>query len=240
MAERRMFAKKITDADAFTAMPPTAQCLYFHLCMSADDDGFSNSIRASMFNAHASTDDFDTLIKKRFIIPFESGVIVIKHWNIHNYIQNDRYKETQFLEEKARLVLKENKAYTEADTECIRSVSNVYPQVSIGKDSIDKDRLDKDSIDTVAPKGVNKFVPPTIEEVAEYCKSRNNNVDPEAFVAWYESNGWKVGKNPMKKWKAAVITWEKNSKGYSRGNGGFLNELANIKQDDPTDWGLGF
>lgn len=87
MAERRMFAKRIIDSDAFTELPPTTQALYFHLCMGADDDGFNNQIRRGMFNAHADRNDFDLLVQKRFIIPFESGVIVIKHWRMHNLIK---------------------------------------------------------------------------------------------------------------------------------------------------------
>jgi len=139
MAEKRMFTKKVTDDDIFTAMPPTAQCLYFHLCMGADDDGFSNNIRIAMFNAHASTDDFNTLVQKRFIIPFESGVIVITHWKLHNYIQNDRYHETKFLEEKSRLVLMQNKVY-EMDTKCIQAVSKMEAEIRLDKNRLDKDR----------------------------------------------------------------------------------------------------
>lgn len=144
MAERRMFSKKITEADQFTELPPTTQALYFHLCMSADDDGFSNEIRKSMFNAHASTTDFNTLVDKRFIIPFDSGVIVIKHWKMHNLIRNDRYKETQFVEEKAMLLLKKNGAYTEADTVGIPSVNQTDTQYRLGEDSVGKDRLGED------------------------------------------------------------------------------------------------
>lgn len=146
MAERRMFTKKVTDDDVFTSMPPTAQCLYFHLCMGADDDGFSNNIRIAMFNAHASTDDFNTLVQKQFIIPFESGVIVIKHWKLHNYIRNDRYNETKYLEEKANLVLADNKVY-QLSTNGIPAVYQMDTQVRIGKDSIDKIREDKVRID---------------------------------------------------------------------------------------------
>lgn len=59
---------------------------------------------------------------------------------------------------------------------------------------------------------------PTLEDVRQYCEERNNGVDPEAFMAHYESNGWRVGKNPMKSWKAAVITWEKrDAKSGNRG-----------------------
>lgn len=156
MAEKRMFAKKITNDDYFTSMPPTTQALYFHLCMGADDDGFSNNIRIAMFNAHATTDDFQTLVSKKFIIPFDSGVIVITHWKLHNYIQNDRYHETSYLEEKAQVVLEKNNVYT-LDTKCIQDGYNMYPQIRLDKSSIDKFSLDKTRVDgcstpTHAPK----------------------------------------------------------------------------------------
>lgn len=141
MAERRMFTKKITDSDAFTELPPTTQSLYFHLCMGADDDGFSNQIRKAMFNAHADRNDFELLVLRKFIIPFDNGVIVIKHWRMHNLIKNDRYKETSYIEEKSTLVLKDNGVYTigtKVEPEWNQSGTQVEPQVSIGKDSIDK------------------------------------------------------------------------------------------------------
>lgn len=154
MAERRMFSKKITDADAFTELPPTTQAFYFHLCMGCDDDGFSNQIRKAMFNAHADRNDFELLVNKRFIIPFDSGVIVIKHWRLHNLIKNDRYHETDYVEEKSRLVLKENGIYsehvgtqvepkwnpngTQMEPKWNPSGTKVEPEVSIGKESIDK------------------------------------------------------------------------------------------------------
>ncbi len=143
MAERRMFTQKVTEADNFTTLPPTTQCLYFHLCMNADDDGFSNKIRQAMFNAHADQNDFEMLVNKRFIIPFDSGVIVIKHWRMHNYIRNDRYHETSYVEEKSQLLLKENGVYTESvdkvDTIGIPNGYQMDTEVRLGKDSIDKD-----------------------------------------------------------------------------------------------------
>lgn len=152
MAERRMFTKKITDADAFTELPPTSQALYFHLCMGADDDGFSNQIRRAMFSAHADQHDFELLVKQRFIIPFESGVIVIKHWRMHNLIKSDRYKETSYIEEKAKLILKDNGVYDSEDTgtqvepNWNQTGTQVEPQVRLGKDRIDKVRIGEDSI----------------------------------------------------------------------------------------------
>lgn len=112
MAERRMFAKTIIDSDAFIDMPLSTQALYFHLSMRADDDGFINNPRKIQRMVGASDDDLKVLIMKRFIIPFESGIVVIKHWKIHNYIRNDRYKPTVYSEEMAMLTKKENGAYT--------------------------------------------------------------------------------------------------------------------------------
>ena len=134
MAERRMFAKTIIDSDAFMDMPLSAQALYFHLSMRADDDGFVNNPKKIQRMVGASDDDCKLLVLKRFVLTFESGVIVIKHWKIHNYIQKDRYKETVYLKEKASLSLNKNKGYTE----CIQNVSNLETQVRLGKDSIGK------------------------------------------------------------------------------------------------------
>ena len=131
MAERRMFAKTIVLSDAFLDMPLSARCLYFTLGMLADDDGFVNSPKGIMRQAGASLDDMNLLIAKRFVLTFDSGVIVIKHWRIHNYIQKDRYKETKYLEERSSLSVDENGAYTE----CIQNVSNLDTQVRLELES---------------------------------------------------------------------------------------------------------
>ena len=135
MAERRMFAKTIVLSDAFLDMPLSARCLYFTLGMLADDDGFVNNPKSIMRQAGASLDDMHLLIGKRFILTFDSGIIVIKHWRIHNYIQKDRYKESKYIEEKATLMVDEKGAYTE----CIQNVSKVDTQVrlELGKDSLE-------------------------------------------------------------------------------------------------------
>lgn len=130
MAERRMFAKTIIDSDAFLDMPLSTQALYFHLSMRADDDGFINNPKKIQRMIGGSDDDLKLLIVKNFVIPFESGIVVIKHWKIHNYIQKDRYKATVYKEEKARLAIKENNAYT-LDTRCIQGVSKADTQDSI-------------------------------------------------------------------------------------------------------------
>lgn len=138
MAERRMFSKKIIDSDAFMDMPLSTQALYLHLALRADDDGFVGNPKKLLRMIGANDDDFKLLLAKRFILPFPSGVCVIKHWLIHNYIQNDRYKETQYVDEKKMLITKDNKSYTE----CIQNVSSSETQVRL---ELGKVRLGEDS-----------------------------------------------------------------------------------------------
>lgn len=142
MAERRMFSKTIVDSDAFLDMPMSTQCLYFHLNMRADDDGFVNNPKRVQRMVGAADDDLKLLIAKSFILTFESGVIVIKHWRMNNYLRNDRYKPTAYQEEKSQLTLKENNAYSYIENDigipAVNQMStNVKPR--LGKVSIDKD-----------------------------------------------------------------------------------------------------
>lgn len=151
MAERRMFTTKIVDSDAFMDMPLSTQSLYFHLSMRADDDGFVNNPKKIQRMIGASEDDLKLLIAKRFILAFESGVIVIKHWRMHNLLRKDRYNPTQYQEEFKMLSLKENGAYTEHGNQLATNWqpkdNQLATQDSIGKDSIGKDRLVKYSDD---------------------------------------------------------------------------------------------
>ena len=151
MAERRMFAKTIVTSDDFLDMPMSARCLYFTLGMFADDDGFVNNPKSIMRQVGASNDDMNLLIAKKYLIIFENGVIVIKHWRIHNYIRNDRYNETKYVEQKQTLFLDENKAYTQNRDSAKYDVYGVlledkkdmvyqrYPQDRIGKDRLELD-----------------------------------------------------------------------------------------------------
>ena len=132
MAARRMFSKTITDSDAFLDLPLTAQALYFHLSMQADDDGFVNNCRKIQRMVGCDHDDMQTLIDNGFLISFESGIVVIAHWKIHNYIQKDRYKPTVYAEEKAQLTMTPNGVYTR----CIHDGYNLDTQVRLGKDRV--------------------------------------------------------------------------------------------------------
>lgn len=160
MAEKRMFTQKIIDSDAFLDMPLSTQALYFHLNMRADDDGFVNNPKRIQRTIGASEDDLKLLIMKRFIIGFDCGVIVIKHWRMHNTLRKDRYNPTQYQDELATLEVKENNAYTERyiDAPVVAELpvattwqpdgNQMEPQYREDKNSIDKISRDKGSDDS--------------------------------------------------------------------------------------------
>lgn len=140
MAERRMFAKTIVLSDLFLDMPMSARCLYFTLGMFADDDGFLNSPKSIMRQCGASQDDMNILIAKRFVLLFDSGIIVIRHWRLHNYIRQDTYNPTKCQEEMGQIYLGYDKTYERLpSTSRGRNVDGTLPQDSIGKVSIGKD-----------------------------------------------------------------------------------------------------
>lgn len=136
MAERRMFAKSIVTSDLFLDMPMSARCLYFTFGMFADDDGFINSPKSIMRQIGASVDDFNILLAKKYIYSFESGVIVIRHWKVNNYLQKDRYRQTACVAELNTLEVGENGAYSMKTERCIQDVYIPYTQDRIGKDNI--------------------------------------------------------------------------------------------------------
>ena len=184
MAEKRMFAKSIVLSDAFLDMPMSARCLYFTLNMFADDDGFVGSPKGIMRQCGASQDDMRILISKRFVLAFESGVIVIKHWRINNFLRKDRHVSTTYKEELAMLELDEKGAYTESGQPMVNQWS------TNGQPSIDKNSIDKNSIDTIV------HLETEFEEVWElypnkkgksnalkaYIKARNDGVDKDTIL----------------------------------------------------------
>ena len=245
MAERRMFAKTIIDSDAFLDMPVTARLLYYDLGMRADDDGFINSPKKIMRITGASSDDMNILIMRKFIIPFDSGVVVIKHWRIHNYIRKDTYVETKYKDEKEHLTLDENNAYTTKKMQLLQLrdeyVDEPSTQVRLGKDSIGKDSIEKNIGDATAPhtqvqtviqeknsetaarKKREQFIKPTVEEIEKFAHEYNlTKLDPQYFYDYYESNGWMVGKNHMKDWKATAKNWNRRQFSTSRQRGNVI------------------
>lgn len=201
MAERRMFAKSIIGSARFLRMPPTSRLLYYDLGMDADDDGCVEAFTV-MRKTGAAEDDLRVLVSKGFVqILNEDLVSVILDWKTNNYIQNDRYHPSIY----AKLL--NNPA---VDTDCIQGVSDLDTQVRLGKSSIGKDSVGKS--EAGKPPANHRFIPPSVEEVQAYCRSNGYSVDPRRFVDYYTSNGWKVGRNSMKDWKAAVRTWANKEK----------------------------
>jgi hypothetical protein len=125
MAERRMFNKSIIDSDLFLDMPLSTQALYFHLAMRADDEGFVDNPRKIMRMIGSEEDSLRLLTAKQFIIPFDSGVVVIRHWKLHNYIQKDRYHDTIYQNEKAMLTTDKSGVYITSDTGCVQLVNKL-------------------------------------------------------------------------------------------------------------------
>ena len=215
MAERRMFAKTIIDSDAFLDMSLSTQALYFHLSMRADDDGFVNNPKKIQRMIGSGDDEMKMLIAKKFIIPFDSGVCVIKHWRIHNYIQKDRYKETVYKEEKSHLLLKDNKSYKYMDTPCIQDVSIPETQVRIGKDRIGKDRIDKNnnksSLLLFEELGFGSISPIILEDIKllekEYTETWVIEALKEANAAGVRNLKYVIG--ILKNWKSKGFKAEK-------------------------------
>jgi hypothetical protein len=230
MAERRMFSKTIIDSDAFIDMPATARLLYFDLSMRADDEGFCGSPQRIIRMTGASKDDLQTLIDSRFIIPFDSGVVVIRHWRIHNYIQSDRFHSTLFVEERKHIKQTANKSYELTDTECIQDVSNADTQVRLGKDRLGKDRVgEARETETPTP-------PPTLEAVKaryrELCKE--HHVTPiqgvaERFIT-YPHTHWEF---ELEKWVSDDV-----AKGKYREANKAINKsgIVNGEQRDPSEY----
>lgn len=177
MAVRRMFFIDLLDSDEFMDMPLTAQALYFHLAIRADDDGFVNNPKSILRMLNADTSDYDILLSKNFIIAFDSGVIVIRHWNVHNSIPKDRYKPTEYSKEYSMLT-EENKVYTL----CKQNVSKVDTQDRLDKDSIVKVSKDKDSLDQ------NSIDQAGAEKIRGAGEKENPLLDDDMFSSMFESN----------------------------------------------------
>ena len=255
MAERRMFAKTIIDSDAFLDMPMSAQLLYFHLSMRADDDGFLNNPKKIQRMIGASNDDLKLLIAKSFIIKFESGVVVIKHWRIHNYIQKDRYKPTVYAEEMAKLSIKDNKAYTlglnpeieQMDTECIQDGYGLETQVRLGKDSIGKDRLGKEIL-CPEPKKIDSEQEDKTIYADVSAIPLNDGTEwrmplelYEEYVKAYPALDIKQEVSQMRIWALSNPTRRKTKRGMTKFVNGWLersqnNPRKNNNNSNTTDW----
>lgn len=248
MAERRMFAKTIIDSDAFLDMPTSARLLYYDLSMRADDDGFINSPKKIIRMTGASDDDLKILIVKKFVIPFENGIVVIKHWLIHNYIRKDTYNETPYKEQKAMLIVDENKSYKLLNDNSQQFVDEPSTQVRLGKDSIGKDSLDN-NIPASEDKSSSASVKASKHKYGEYqnvlLKDEELQKLKEKYQNWeeliryldeyIEMKGYKAKSHYLciKKWVVDAI---KREKGGSQ-NGSNQRHIAETVQSNVPENG---
>ena len=179
MAQRRMFSLKVIDTDEFMDMPQTTQLLYYNLALRADDDGFVANPKRIIKMTGSNDDDMKVLIAKKYVIPFENGVCVIRHWRIHNYIQADRYTETEYIKEKENLALIKGKY--EHKNKCIQDVSKLDTQDRLGKD-----RLGKSKVISYTPKDLELS-----KLLYELIKENN--------PAWYVKPNWDTWADDIRK-----------------------------------------
>ena len=228
MARRRMFSLDVVDTDVFLDMPMSTQTLYFHLGMRADDEGFVRSPKTAVRTIGASEDDLRLLIAKGYVIPFDTGVVAIRHWKQNNQICPSRITPTLCREEKSRLmeddatkcyelltVVQQNAA--PLHTNGIQHGSKMLPQYRI-----DKNRLEEDSIysaDAAEPAGKNNSLP-SLEEVKDYFRQAGLTASPEDFCNYYQSVGWKIGRADIVDWRAAARRW----KSYTPKNAGHKSD----------------
>lgn len=227
MANRRMFSLDVVDTDLFLEMPTTTQALYFHLGMRADDDGFVSSPKKIAKLSNCTMDDLRILVSKGFIIPFESGVVVITHWKINNSIQKDRYHETLNKNEKNQISVSDN-VYI-LDTKCIQDVSKLETEVRLGKDSIVKD-----NINTLCPEPEKPAPDRKPEDESGILLSLNDgteyNVPLSKINKWstaYPAVDIKQELLKMAAWLDSNPTRRKTRKGINR----FINNWLSGEQD---------
>lgn len=222
MAQRRMFSKKITDTDIFLDMPLSSQALYFHLNMHADDDGFVSNAKTVKRMIGSSDDDLKLLLTKNFIFAFESGVVVIKDWKIHNYIRKDTYNTTIYVDEKEQLAQDENGSYTLSP----RAVDEPSPQVRLGKDRLGKDSNIYSSSNDEPSSLENDF------EVIwkDYPNKTGKKQAFNHYKAWRKknkknTNDYLMNKLAMYKKHLALNSWKRPMNGSTWFNGRFDDEL---------------
>ena len=247
MAQRRMFSKKITDTDIFLDMPASAQNLYFHLNMHADDDGFLGNAKTIKRMVGASADDLKILVAKQFILTFEDGVTVIRDWRVHNYIQKDRYRSTIYTNHKRELEVNENQQYQRIgtmDTKCIHNVSGLDTQVRLGKDRlvIGKDR----DIYTSSPAKADDHLSENFEAIwKEYPNKAGKKEAFRHYKKWRKESKEHTDEYLMAKLKAykqdlAVNQWKKPMNGSTWFNGRFDDEYATPIMDQQPNRAKGY
>lgn len=229
MAERRMFSRSIINSARFLRMPQTSRLLYYDLGMAADDDGIVEAFTV-IRTTGAAEDDLRVLASRGFILVLNEDLVsYIRDWNVNNQLRKDRYKPSIY----AELLVKITDGSLMA-TGGLPDGNQTEPQDSLVKVStVEKSIVEKPD----KPPAHSRFMKPTLEEIKTYCQARQNNIDPERFMNYYEANGWMVGRNPMKDWKAAIRTWEQRKE---ENHGSIGKRIATNRAGNDRDWTAGF
>lgn len=245
MAQRRMFSRKITETDRFLEMPLSSQALYFHLNMGADDEGFIDKAKTIQRTIGASDDDMKLLIAKGFLIPFDSGVVVIRHWRIHNYIRSDRFQSTLHRDEKTQL------EYDHSKTAMLKPLENVIPN---GYQMDTQGRVSKVSLDegslTTYPKEPDNI---PYKEIIDYLNSktgknyRDNVQKNRSLIKARWSEGYRLDDfkqvidNMVKDWSGTKYAkYLRPETLFGTKFDGYLNQGNVVKREKKTDERLGF
>lgn len=240
MANRRMVNIRIIDSDNFLDLPLSSQALYFHLLMRADDDGFINNPKRIQRLIGGSEDDFKLLVAKKYIITFESGVIVIKHWRMHNYIKPDRYKETINKAEKQMLYEDQNKSYTLENPKRNQIGTKLEPNWNhrLGKDSLGKDSLNNN----ILPEESGQYEQAyklLLKDGTEYTLTEN---DVQKLEQLYPEIDVKAEIRKMIGWLDASPERRKTRRGIKRFVNGWLTRaydaLQKSKSENKTQNGM--
>ena len=245
MAQRRMFSRKITETDRFLEMPLSSQALYFHLNMGADDEGFIDKAKTIQRTIGASDDDMKLLIAKGFIIPFDSGVVVIRHWRIHNYIRSDRFQSTLHQDEKTQL------EYDHSKTAMLKPLENVIPNGYHldTQDRVSKVNLDKDSLTTYTEE--DEVIP--YKEIIEYLNTktgknyRDNVQKNKSLIKARWSEGYRLDDfkqvidNTVTDWSGTKYAkYLRPETLFGTKFDSYLNQGKVVKREKKTDERLGF
>lgn len=214
MSKRRMFSSDITNSDTFIEMNLATQAIYFHLSLSADDDGFINSATRTLRAVGGEKAFIEELIQNRFLIHFDNGILLVRHWHLHNQIKKDRYTPTIYKKEMEEVVLMDKVYYKKSELDCIQNGSTLEPQISKEKISIDKDSIGE------SREGPPYFSVPSISDLEIYAAQIGyKNFNSKKFLSYYTANGWTTSNGrPCSDWKVLVDVWKARENDYSKPN----------------------
>lgn len=221
VAGKRMFSREVLCSDAYTDLSFEAQSLYVQLCMDADDWGFVGAPKRLQRSIGTSESAMKELHERGFVRTFESGALVILDWWRNNTITESRRKPTAYPSELSMLTETESGRYEPVDDKAYEQHANAFKEHEVAcKVHASKEEVSSVEVSTDKGRKRKRFVKPTREELLDFCRKEGLTCverEVDRFIDYYESNGWMVGKNHMKDWRATARNWERR-KSAERGN----------------------